>query len=334
MTRSSTPTRTPPTSTPPTSTPPTRFIGCDVGKASIAVFDSASGSVRSIPNRKPDLIRLARTLDANCLVLCEATGGYEARLLAAMLAAGIPAHRADARKVKAFIRSFGTLGKSDAIDAQALARYGAERHATLDPWQQPDPVREELQTLVLARVDLVRLRQAQQNRLQAPGAGVVAHALRAVVHTVQAQVRTLEARIADLVRKHPALARDMAVLRAIPGIGEVTAAALLALMPELGDLAGRQAAALAGVAPHPHESGQRTGYRKTRGGRPEVKRTLFMAALVASRARGRLAEVYRQLLARGKKPLVAITALMRKLIVIANAKLRDAHISQQSIQVS
>ena len=307
------------------STPPERIIGCDVGKTSITVFDTACGQSRSIANRTPELARLARSLDAGCLVVCEATGGYEAKLLGAMHAAGVPAHRADARKVKAFIRSFGTLGKSDAIDAAALARYGAERHATLARWQPPEPGRAELQALVLARIDLVRLRQAQMNRLAAPEAGFVATALRAVLREVDKQLHLLQDRIRRLLHRHPALARDLAVLRAMPGIGEVTAAALLALMPELGTLSGRQAASLAGVAPHPYESGQRIGYRKTRGGRAEVKRTLFMAALVASRARGRLAEVYQRLVGRGKKPIVAITALMRKLIVLANAKLRDAH---------
>lgn len=316
-----------------TSTPPARVIGCDVGKASITVYDSASGQTRVIPNRKPDLARLARALDPDCLVVCEATGGYEARLLTAMLAAAIPAHRADARKVKAFIRSFGTLGKSDAIDARALAHYGVERHATLTRWVQPDPVREELQALVLARIDLVRLRQAQANRLAAPKASFVAAALRGVIREVEKQLRAIAARIAELVRRHPALARDMAVLRGMRGIGEVTGAALLALMPELGALSGREAAALAGVAPHPHESGQRVGYRKTRGGRPDVKRTLFMAALVASRGGGAMTEMYQRLVRRGKKPIIAVTAVMRKLIVVANAKLRDAR-AEKADQVS
>jgi transposase len=305
------------------STSPTRFIGCDVGKASITVFDTASGQARTIPNRLPDLRRLARGLGPECLVVCEATGGYETRLLDAVLAAGVPAHRADARKVKAFIRSFGTLGKSDAIDAEALARYGAERHASLARWQPPDPVREELQALVLTRIDLVRMRQAQVNRLAAPGAAAVAGVLRAVLREIVAQLRAIEARIAALLRRHPVLARQAAVLNGIRGVGAVTAAALLALMPELGHVSGKQAAALAGVAPHPHESGQRVGYRRTRGGRPEVKRSLFMAALTASQGEGALAEAYRRLVARGKKPIVAITEVMRKLVVVANARIRD-----------
>lgn len=305
------------------STGPTRFLGCDVGKAAVTVFDSTTGAWRSIPNRAPDLRRFAASLGPDCLVVCEATGGYEARLLQAMLAASVPAHRADARKVKAFIRSYGTLGKSDAIDAAALARYGAERHASLARWQQPDPVREELQTLVLTRIDLVRMVQAQTNRLAAPGAKAVARVLRAVIATARAEIRRIEARIGQLIAACPAIARDVAVLRGMRGVGPVVSAALVAMMPELGRIPGKQAAALAGVAPHPKESGQHVGYRRTRGGRPEVKRTLFMAALVASKGEGRLAEVYRSMLARGKKPIVAVTAVMRKIIVIANARLRD-----------
>ena len=305
------------------STPPARFIGCDVGKASVTVFDSADGTTRTIANRTPDLRRLAARLGPDCLVVCEATGGYEARLLQALIVARVPAHRADARKVKAFIRSFGTLGKSDAIDAAALARYGTERHAGLARWQQPDPVREELQSLVATRTDLVQLRQAQKNRLQAPGAAAVAAALRAVLQTVQAQLRAIEARIAALIRAHPVLSRHVATLRDMRGIGPVIAAALLAMMPELGHIPGKKAAALAGAAPHPYESGQRVGYRKTRGGRPEDKRALFMAALTASQGEGQLAQSYRRLIARGKKPIVAITAIMRKIIVIANARIRD-----------
>lgn len=153
--------------------PPTRFIGCDVGKTSIAVFDSHDGRAITLPNRREALLAFAEDLDAACLVVCEATGGYEDVLLEAMLAAGRHAHRADARKVKAFIRSFGTLGKSDAIDARALAQYGAERHARLARWRTPDPQRDRLQALVATRQDLVAQRVACRNRSKAPGAAAV-----------------------------------------------------------------------------------------------------------------------------------------------------------------
>ena len=313
-----------------------RFVGCDVGKLAIVVFDTGSSQTRTIANRKADLTRFARSLDDTCLVVCEATGGYETALLQAMLAAKRAAHRADARKVKAFIRSFGTLGKTDAIDARALARYGEERHRSLARWQEPDPIRKEFQELVLLRADLVRNRQAQRNRLAAParlGATSLA-CLRGLVRAVQVQIVAIELRLRALIEQHPELAADEAVLRGIKGIGPAVAATMLALMPELGRISGKQAASLAGLAPHPRQSGASDGYRRTRGGRAEIRPALFMAALVAARQNQHLREVYRRLVANGKKPLVAVTALMRKIVVIANAKLRDALIERTAIQVS
>lgn len=114
---------------------PPRVIGCDVGKSAITVFDAATGRTSEIANTAAALLAFARGLPPDCLVVCEATGGYEAALLLATADAGVPAHRADARKVKAFIRSRGTLGKTDRIDARGLARYGQERYAELARWQ-------------------------------------------------------------------------------------------------------------------------------------------------------------------------------------------------------
>lgn len=116
---------------------PTRFIGCDVGKDAVVVFDAVAG-YRQIANTPDALDRLAATLPTGCLVVCEATGGYEAALLDAVTRAGHAAHRADARRVKAFVRSLGTLAKTDALDARALARYGQERHDRLDRWRPRD----------------------------------------------------------------------------------------------------------------------------------------------------------------------------------------------------
>lgn len=303
---------------------PSRFIGCDVGKTAIVVFDSHTGLLQAVPNRPEDLAAFAAGLEPDCLVVCEATGGYEDALLAALLVAGCPAHRADARKVKAFIRSFGTLGKSDALDARALARYGAERHAGLLRWTAPDPDRERLQTLVLTRADLVDQRTACSNRLAAPGAEPVRPQLEAVRSCLAAQIKALDEAIAHILRSLKTLARSEQALRSIGGVGPVTAAALLALMPELGRIGRRQVAALAGLAPHPNQSGAADAYRRTKGGRPQVKRILFMAALAASRADPVLSQAYRKLIKAGKKPIVAITALMRRIIVIANARVRDA----------
>ncbi len=301
---------------------PLRFIGCDVGKAAIVVFDGGDAQTTTIANRLDALTAFAAELDETCLVVCEATGGYEAALLAALVGAGRAIHRADARKVKAFIRSFGILGKTDAIDARALARYGQERHARLARWQLPDPQRVRLQALVLTRGDLVAQRLACANRLAAPRGELVRRHLEPLLACIEAQIQAIEADITALIRTDPALAADAKTLRAIGGIGATTAAALLALMPELGRLTARQAAALAGLAPHPRQSGGRDAYRHTRGGRPEVKRALFMAALSAAKHNAALRGFYERLRANGKKPLVALTAVMRKLVVISNARLR------------
>lgn len=310
---------------------PSAIIGCDVGKAAIVVQDSRTDRLTTLENRREALDAFVAGLDPTCLIVCEATGGYEDALLRAAVAAGIPAHRADARKVKAFIRSFGILGKTDAIDARALVAYGRERHASLSLWKGTDPHRDQLQALVLTRRDLVDQRLAFGNRLGAPGAEPAASYIRALIDCLETQIKAIDVEVARLIRATEALARTEAVLRSVPGIGVKTAAALIALMPELGRLDRRAIAALAGVAPHPDQSGARDGARRVKGGRAQVKQILFMPALVVTRHDTSLSATYKRLVAAGKKPMVALVAIMRKIIVIANARLRDAFKKENEI---
>jgi transposase len=299
------------------------FIGCDVGKIWIAVHDSRTGRTWSVRNNPKELAALARQFDNTCLVVCEATGGYELALLAAMVEAGIPAHRADARKVKAFIRSDGILAKTDRIDAIALARYGADRHARLSRWKAPDAERATLHVLVHARQDLVRNRTAHKNRLAAPGAQAAAPFLGKIVKALDGEIKAIEQAIKAEIRANKKLHKAVKLLRSVCGIGLITAAGLLALMPELGTLNRRQIASLGGLAPHPRQSGNSDKYRFVWGGRQDVKSVLFMAALSASRFHKTLRVFYQRLLARGKLKLVALTAVMRKLLIICNALLRE-----------
>jgi len=307
-----------------------RFLGCDVGKAEIAVFDSVSGLTYSIANEPEALSGFASGLDPTCFVVCEATGGYENNLLAALLAANVPAHRADARKVKAFIRSFGILGKTDAIDAKALARYAKDRQADLPSWRARDRERLRLHALVMARRDLIKDRLAYANRRDAPTAETTRPYFEALIESFEAQLVAIETDIQTLIDTCQPIAASVKTLTQIPGVGRKTAAALLALMPELGTTDRRKIAALAGLAPHPLQSGNEERYRRTRGGRPEVKRVLFMAALSARKHNPSLKAFFERLVQNGKKPLAAITAIMRKLVTIANAKLKAetrAHLS-------
>jgi transposase len=211
---------------------------------------------------------------------------------------------------------------TDAIDARALARYGQEREPRLMRWQPPDHAREQLQALVLTRRDLVAERQACSNRLAAPGTGVVQPYLAKLEACLREQIAAIGEAIEALIHKHTPLKAATETLRSVSGIGATTAAALVALMPELGRLDRRQAAALAGLAPHPNQSGATNAYRRTKGGRPEVKRSLFMAAMSAIKHNKILKAFYQRLKDNGKKPIVALIAVMRKLIVICNAMLR------------
>lgn len=309
-------------------TSPARFIGCDVGKREIVVFDSLSNGITSLANRPEAVAEFAAALDPDALVICEATGGYEALLLEALVAHSRPAHRADARKVKAFIRSFGTLGKNDAIDARALARYGEERNRQLPRWKPADKERSVLAQLVSTRQDMVKDRTAWSNRSRAPGAR--SEIIAPILATLNAQIRTVETKIKALLDACRPLRQAVATLRTIKGMGPVTAPALIALMPELGTLDRRRAAALAGLAPHPNQSGTRDGYRKVRGGRAEIKRLLLLPAMTAAKYDPNLKVFYDRLIVAGKKPILALVAVMRKMIIIANARLRDAAALQVS----
>lgn len=306
----------------------TDFIGIDIGKDS---FDTALHGAPAKPSRFQNgeegfaafLAAFSKPL-AGALVVVEATGGYEAALLAFLLANGITVHRADPLTAKHFIRSLGKRAKTDKLDAMALARYGAERHATLLPFALKDETQQKLAALLSRRQDLILMRAAEETRLRHPTYRSLKASLQAVIKTLNSQIKLIEDEIKDLIARCKALAGKVAIMTAVTGIGRQTAALLAGFMPELGTLTRRKAAALAGCAPHAKDSGKHRGYRATAGGRATVKRALFMAALSARKSHPALRAFYERLVQNGKKPMAAITAVMRKLIVILNARLRDA----------
>lgn len=309
---------------------PKHFLGCDVSKESVTFHDSKSGQAHTIANEAAKLKIFLKAFGGETLAVCEATGGYEATLLRVLDKAEIPAHRADAVKVKAFIRSFGIMGKSDAIDARALSDYGRERHDRLKRWDEPDAKRLHLQALAERRSDLVAMRQAEKNRLKAPGIKHIAASVRQVITMLDRQILKLETDIKKLVAGSETLSRTVETMTSLKGVGNVTAINLCAFMPELGAMTRRQAAALAGLAPHPNQSGNADNYRRVRGGRPQIRRVLFMATLVATRYDPLIKAFYNRLLENGKKPIVAITAAMRKIITILNARVREQYSKQMS----
>ncbi|TIT94102.1 MAG: IS110 family transposase [Mesorhizobium sp.] len=305
---------------------PQLCLGFDIAKDTITVADGTT--TRTIANQRRAIRALLKRYKHIDLVVCEPTGGHETLLLEECLRAGIACHRADTLKVKSFIRSFGTHGKSDAIDAGMLSAYGRERWEKLCLWQAPDADETRLRALVRRRQELMAFRGAEKNRLKAPGGRGLAASFKAMIKAVDNQIKTIEADIRELIANSRTLKHRAAICTAMDNLGPIMAAKLLASLPELGSLTRRKAAALAGLAPHPNDSGQKHGYRKIRGGRPDVRTMLYMPALCAAAGKGEFAAFYKRLRANGKKPMVAIAAIMRKIVVTLNARLRDAMIPQ------
>jgi len=305
----------------------THFIGIDIGKFEVVAAVHGSKTTQTFANSLEgfdSFIVTFKSLLKDALIILETTGGYEKLFLKALVKLNIPVHRANTRHVKAFVRSLGHKGKTDALDALALARFGFERHDRLPLYQPPKPSMETLQSLAMRRLDLNRLLVAEKNRLQAPDSSeFVKKSCKALIESIQQQLHELIEELKNLIELNPELVKKQKVLQTVPGIGDITSSMLAVLFPELGHLNRRQIASLAGLAPHPNESGTKVGYRMTRGGRRHVRSIIFMAAMAAAHSKSRLGDAYRKLIERGKKKMVALTAIMRRIIVIANARIKE-----------
>jgi transposase len=303
-------------------------VGVDVAKASVVLFDSQTRRTWSVAN-EPDALRAALSgLAEYDLMVCEVTGGYERALLEAALSVGLPAHRADPLRVKRYIASLGGAAKTDGIDAAWLARYGQERGGELVRWQPRDVDRDALASLVRHRQHLVGARTEAKNRRAAPGCQPIAGLLDEEIDFLAQQIRRIDRTIGELMARTPDLAQSEQRLRRVIGFGPVVTRTMLALMPELGQLNRRQAASLAGLAPHPRDSGKLRGRRRTGYGRSSLKPLLFLAALTAVRSDPRWKDFAQRLAADGKTKRLIITAVARKLIVLANAILREQSTAQ------
>lgn len=303
------------------------FIGIDIGKASFVVgFYNQRDTYEfenSLKGFKAFIERFEAILPFSLVVL-ETTGGYEMNLVTYLVSRKFAVHRADTRKVKYFIRSLGKEAKSDAIDAQGLSRYGCERHERLDLYVPKVSNQELLQQFTQRRLDLKKMLVQEKNRSQSPNLNAsISKSCYAMINALEKQMLAVDEAIQSLIDADPKQKEKQQVLQEVDGIGQIISGTLLALLPELGTVNRRKIASLVGLAPHPYESGSKIGYRRTKGGREDARSILFMAAMTASRSKGRLGEFYRSMIARGKKKMVALTALMRKIVVIANAKIAD-----------
>lgn len=297
-------------------------IGIDISKDHLDAHRLADGTERRVSNDAAGFKALIEWIGARVdQVIYESTGIYHGAFEHALHAAGLPSVKANPCQARRFAQAAGLSAKTDAIDARGLALMGQALVLRRTPAQSPQ--QRELKELGVARKALIKDRVAALNRRGQLSTGLLRRQNAARRRQINTQLRALEARIRHLLQYDPQLSQRRAILLSIPGVGPITAAGLLSEMPELGSLDSKSAASLAGLAPRTRQSGQWRGRAYVYGGRRRVRRVMYMAALTAIRSNPDLRRKFRQLLAAGKPSKVALTAVMRKMIALANALRAD-----------
>jgi len=299
-----------------------RYVGVDVSKDVLDVAILGEKRVRQYANSKAGIKELVEAMSQVTVgvIVVEATGGYERAVVQGLFAAGLPVARVNANRVRQYARARGLLAKTDRLDAQNLADYG--KHVQPRLYEAKSEQGQRLSAILVRRRQLVELVKAEKNRLRTvyPEMGA---SIERVLACLQEEIERLDQEIRTFLDNDPAWLEQEQLLRSAQSVGVVTAVTLLAELPELGRLDRKQIAALVGLAPINRDSGKRSRYRKTGKGRPLVRSVLYMATLTGIRYNPVIRKHYQQLLSRGKEKKVAITACMRKLLVILNAMMRD-----------
>ncbi len=301
------------------------YVGIDVAKAELVVAARPTGETWTTANDGTGIRTLLdrlRALDP-ALVVLEATGGYELAAVAALAAAGLPVVVVNPRQVRDFGRATGELAKTDRLDARLLALFAERIRPDVRPLA--DEALEALDALLTRRRQLLEMLLAERNRqgqVFGRGTKAVKQSLKAHIAYLERELRMTDTELGRAVRESPVWREKEELYRSVPGVGRIVALALLAELPELGQLNRKQIAKLAGVAPLARDSGTLRGKRMIHGGRASLRASLYMAALVASRRNPVIREFYQRLLAAGKPKKLALTACMRKLLTILNAMAR------------
>ncbi len=296
------------------------FVGIDVSKAQLDIALRPEGRFAA-SNDDAGFAQVIERLRAvpPALVVLEATGGLELPLTGALAAAGVPVVVVNPRHVRDFAKATGKLAKTDALDAQMLAHFAEVMRPEARPL--PDEQTQTLAAILTRRRQLVEMLTAEKNRL-ASARKPVRKSLRAHIAWLERELSHTDRGLARAIRESPVWHEKEALLRSTPGVGPVVTTTLLATLPELGTLTAKQIAALVGVAPFNRDSGTLRGKRTVWGGRAQVRAVLYMGTLVATRFNPVIHAFYHRLCAAGKAKKVALTACMRKLLIILNAMLK------------
>lgn len=303
--------------------PSPTFIGIDVSKARLDVHCRPDGLTFHQANDPHGIAALIARLQPlrPTLVVLEATGGYEIPAVAALAAVGLPVAVIKPRQARDFAKATGQLAKNDRIDAVVLAHFAEAIRP--QPRPLPDAEVRSLDALLTRRRQLLEMLTMERNRLGTCTDPAVRTDLEAHLAWLSERLLRSEKELKEVVRASPVWREKDDLLQSIKGVGPVASRTLLAALPELGTVTNKEAAALAGLAPYDDDSGQRRGVRHVRGGRADVRAVLYMAALAAVRHNPALGAFHDRLRQRGKKTKVILTAVARKLVVVANAVLRS-----------
>lgn len=304
------------------------FVGIDVSKARLDVAVRPTGQEWSFPNEEGGCAALATQLQAlgPALVVLEPTGGMEVLLTAVLAEAALPVALVNPKKVRDFAKAMGKLAKTDRIDAQVLAHFAEAARPT--PHPLPDAQTKALEALLARRRQLVSMLTMERNRLTGALPRVRSQ-LQAHIDWLEKASEELNDELGRMLRDSPLWREKEALLRSVPGIGPIVSLTLVAQLPELGTLDCKKIAALVGVAPFNRDSGTFRGKRTVWGGRAPVRAALYMATLVATRYNPVIRAFYTRLCKAGKPKKVALTACIRKLLIILNAMLKH-HTSWQT----
>lgn len=301
-----------------------RYIGVDVAKVSLEIDDSAGKIASSIGNDESAIIRqIVNQVEdpSQTLVICEGTGGYERKLVAAMHLAGVPVVVANPRQVRDFANGHGILEKSDPIDAAVIRRFGEDvRDLKLATPMSDD--QEKHAAMARRRKQLLEMINQEKNRLQQTADRAVTTLIKNHLETLKKQLEEVDQLLKQMIAEEAKSNPTVEVLQSVPGVGVVTISTLVCELPELGKLSRGQIAKLVGVAPLANQSGRRDGHRSIFGGRGYVRRVLYMATLVATRRNDVIKRFYARLVAKGKPKKLTLVASMRKLLTILNDMVR------------
>jgi transposase len=299
-----------------------RYVGIDVSKdrLDVAVLgEKQTWQTKNTPHGVACLVKEMVGLQPE-LIVVEATGGYQRSVVEALFHAGLCVAVVNPARVRQFARASGLLAKTDKLDAFVLAEFGQRMQPKR--YEGKTEAEKQLSALLVRRKQLEEMLKAEQNRLRTISPSVRVSVER-IIALLKEEKKKLDEQIRELMREQKGWQEQSEILGSAPGVGPVTTATLLAELPELGKMDRKKIAALVGVAPMNYDSGKKRGYRKTKGGRADVRSVLYMSTLVATRYNPLIQSQYQQMLKRGKLKKVALTACMRKFLTILNAMARD-----------